>query len=100
YMIAGNGTFINEMLLKCGFNNVFALSRYPEVTEQQIADSNPELILLSSEPYPFKEQHIREFQAICPQAKIITVDGEIFSWYGSRLLQAPEYFEKLLGSLA
>lgn len=100
YMVAGNNTFINEMLSCCGFNNVFAdHSRYPEITEQQLAKANPELILLSSEPYPFKANHIMEFKAICPDAKIITVDGEIFSWYGSRLLQAPAYFEKLLASV-
>jgi ABC-type Fe3+-hydroxamate transport system substrate-binding protein len=100
YMVAGNNTFINEMLGCCGFNNVFAdHSRYPEITEQQLAKANPELILLSSEPYPFKANHIMEFKVICPDAKIITVDGEIFSWYGSRLLQAPDYFEKLLASV-
>ncbi|MGQ0828627.1 MAG: ABC transporter substrate-binding protein [Bacteroidota bacterium] len=97
YMIAGNNTFINEMLNCCGFNNVFAdHSRYPEITEKELKDANPQFIFLSSEPYPFKEKHIQEFQFICPDAKIITVDGEIFSWYGSRLLQAPAYFEKLL----
>lgn len=100
YMVAGSNTFINEMLLHCGFNNVFSgYSRYPEVTEQQIANACPEVILLSSEPYPFKENHIREFQAICSNSKVITVDGEIFSWYGSRLLQAPAYFKKILESI-
>jgi len=87
------------MLLQCGLNNVFASARYPEVTEQQIKDAKPDIILLSSEPYPFKEKHIEEFKIICPNAKIMIVDGELFSWYGSRLLKAPEYFEKLLGSI-
>ncbi len=98
FMVAGGNTFINDMLSRCGFNNVFASSnsmRYPEVSEQQIAEINPEVILLSSEPYPFKEKHILELRSICPEAKIIIVDGELFSWYGSRLLQAPAYFEKI-----
>jgi len=100
YMVAANNTFINEMLTTCGFNNVFAdHSRYPEITESQLKEADPELILLSSEPYPFKEKHIQEFQFVCPKAKIVIVDGEIFSWYGSRLLQAPAYFKKLLGSI-
>jgi len=98
FMVAGGSTFINDMLIRCGFNNVFATTdsiRYPEVDEQQIAEIKPEIILLSSEPYPFKEKHIGELQSICPDAKIIIVDGELFSWYGSRLLQAPAYFEKI-----
>ncbi len=102
FMVAGKNTFINDMLMRCGFENVFAsvdFARYPEITEEQIADAKPELILLSSEPYPFKEQHIKEFQHICPKAKIAIVDGELFSWYGSRLLKSPSYFNQLIQSL-
>lgn len=100
YMVAGNNTFINEMLKVCGFENIFEQERYPEITAEQLAKSDPELILLSSEPYPFKEKHIQEFKAICPDAKILIVDGEIFSWYGSRLLQAPAYFKQLIEEVA
>ncbi|MES2593218.1 MAG: helical backbone metal receptor [Bacteroidota bacterium] len=95
-MVAGQNTFINDMLSKCGLKNVFdSDARYPEITPQLLAEKRPELILLSSEPYPFKEKDVQEFQAICPWAKIMVVDGELFSWYGSRLLEAPPYFEKL-----
>ncbi len=100
YMVAGNNTFINELLKVCGFKNVFEQDRYPEITTKQLADANPEIILLSSEPYPFKEKHIEEFKAICPNAKVMIVDGEVFSWYGSRLLQAPEYFKQLIENIA
>ncbi len=102
FMLAGQNTFINNMLTRCGFNNVFAsvdLARYPEVTKEQIAKANPDIIFLSSEPFPFKEKHIEEFKIICPNAKVMIVDGEMFSWYGSRLLQAPDYFTKLIQSL-
>lgn len=98
FMVAGNNTFINDMLNRCGFNNVFASSnseRYPEVSLQQIAETKPPMIILSSEPYPFREKHIQEFQSVCPDSKIILVDGELFSWYGSRLLYAPSYFENI-----
>jgi len=102
FMVAGQNTFINDMLNRCGFNNVFAspeLSRYPEVTEEQIKLANPDVIFLSSEPFPFKNKHIQESKSLCPEAKIIIVDGELFSWYGSRLLQTPAYFTKLIQSL-
>jgi len=98
YMVAGKGTFIDDMLQKCGFINVFEVGRYPEITPAQLQTADPQLVLLSSEPYPFKEKHIREFQAILPRAIIKVVDGEMFSWYGSRLLQAPRYFEQLIDS--
>jgi ABC-type Fe3+-hydroxamate transport system substrate-binding protein len=96
YMTVGGDTFINDMLMQAGFQNVFAERiRYPELTVNQIVSSGCKLLMLSSEPYPFKEKHITELQTKLPGIKIILVDGEFFSWYGSRLLQAPEYFQKL-----
>lgn len=102
FMAAGNNTFINEMLQRSGFKNVFAsddLGRYPIISPEQLANANPHLIFLSSEPYPFQEKHFQEFKLFCPDAQIVLVDGELFSWYGSRLLQAPEYFSKLVAKL-
>jgi hypothetical protein len=61
--------------------------------------TKPDVILLSSEPYPFKDKHITEFKALLPNAVIKLVDGELFSWYGSRLLHAPDYFSELIKDL-
>jgi len=96
YMTVGGDTFISDMLMQAGFQNVFAdKTRYPEITISQLSIANCELLLLSSEPYPFKENHIIDFQKKLPHTKIILTDGELFSWYGSRLLHAPAYFQKL-----
>ena len=96
YMAAGGGTFINEMLYHAGYRNAFeGLSRYPKVTAEEIKAVAPDIIFLSSEPYPFKEKHKQELAAIIPSAKIILADGEYFSWYGSRLAKAPAYFKQL-----
>ena len=96
YMVAANGTFINDMLTRAGFTNVLAhLERYPEITAEQLAAASPQRILLSSEPHPFGEKHRAEFQQICPAAKVEIVDGELFSWYGSRLLKSAAYFRQL-----
>lgn len=96
YMVAGKGTFIDDMLHKCGFVNAFNAERYPEVSAEELAVASPDVVLLSSEPYPFKDKHIKEFGSLLPHAQVKLVDGEMFSWYGSRLLQAPGYFEKLI----
>jgi ABC-type Fe3+-hydroxamate transport system substrate-binding protein len=95
WMAAGNDTFIGDMLNRCGFNNVAAGNRYPEMSAAQIKEANPAEILLSSEPYPFKHVHIAELQELCPQACIRLVDGELFSWYGSRLVKSAAYFNGL-----
>ena len=96
WMTVGGDTFISNMLECAGFQNVFGnRSRYPEVTLQELQALSPEVLLLSSEPYPFREKHMSLLQPHMPKTKIILVDGELFSWYGSRLLYAPEYFKTL-----
>jgi len=89
YMVAANDTFINHLLEVARFNNVFHnKDRYPSVTEEELRKAAPDVLLLSSEPFPFKEKHIIDLQKICPHTVIKLVDGEIFSWYGNRLLYA------------
>ncbi|WP_311136287.1 ABC transporter substrate-binding protein [Hymenobacter cellulosivorans] len=96
YMVAASNTFIDTMLPRAGFRNVFAgLNRYPEITAEQLAVAAPAVILLSSEPYPFAEKHVAEFQTICPSATVRIVDGELFSWHGSRLRHSAAYFASL-----
>lgn len=92
YMAAGKNTFIDDILLINGMTNVVKKERYPAVTLEELKTTNCELILLSSEPYPFREKHIEEIQSAVPNAKVILVDGEMFSWYGSRLVKAVQYF--------
>ncbi len=100
YMTIGADTFINDMLKYCGLQNVFANEqRYPIVTIEEITNAKPTIVLLSSEPFPFKQKHLDELQKHLPNTKIILVDGEIFSWYGSRLLKAVDYFKELINLL-
>jgi ABC-type Fe3+-hydroxamate transport system substrate-binding protein len=95
-MVAGGDTFIHHMLDQVGYVNAFGgRSRYPALSEAELKAAAPELIFLSSEPFPFREKHMQHFKGLCPEAVIILVDGEIFSWYGSRLVKAPAYFRTL-----
>lgn len=110
YMAAGGDTFIHDMLSRCGLTNIFQdIMRYPEISinplssvnshqssARIISNDNCQLLLLSSEPYPFKKQHLDELQILLPFTKIILVDGEMFSWYGSRLLYSAQYFKNLI----
>ena len=96
YMVAGSGTFINELLQLNQFDNFFGTqSRYPEIAVDAATRYDAvDLVLLSSEPYPFKNEDVAEFTSFFPNAKIRLVDGEYFSWHGSRLLKAIPYFQK------
>ena len=100
YMTAGGDTFIQDMMHRCGFKNVFENElRYPEINIKQLKEHNCKILLLSSEPFPFKEKHIYELQPFLPYTKIMLVDGEMFSWYGSRLLLAADYFKQLINRI-
>jgi iron complex transport system substrate-binding protein len=92
YIGVANDTFIDDMLKRCGFKNILAdQTRYPVL--ENLSELNPDVVFLSSEPYPFKENHIQELHEIFPNAKIKLVDGEMFSWYGSRLSESVDYFK-------
>ena len=98
YMSVNKDTFIHDMINKCGWENACpdTKKRYPELSIEEIIKLKPDNILLSSEPFPFKEKHISELKEIIPNVTISIVDGEAFSWYGSKLLASSDYFAKLL----
>jgi len=91
YMAAGRGTFIDDVLRKTGITNVLEQTRYPVLDGATISALKPDMVMLSSEPYPFVEKHLAEFKDIVPGGRVLIVDGEMFSWYGSRLVKAIEY---------
>lgn len=99
FMAVGSNTFIHEMLTAhLGFENIIGdQERYPILDNDNLP--NPDYVFLSTEPYPFKEKHIAEVQPYFPNSKIMVVDGEPFTWYGSRLIDSPSYFKKVLKNL-
>ncbi len=101
YMVAGSDTYIDQLLQLNHFDNIYAnRTRYPEVELRKIRlEGDPDLVLLSSEPYPFKEEDAFEIGRFTHHAKTVFVDGEMFSWHGSRLLKAFSYFKALHGKI-
>jgi ABC-type Fe3+-hydroxamate transport system substrate-binding protein len=95
-MTIGSDTFIHHMAAHFGFQNAFGgLSRYPEITDRDILSARPDVLFLSSEPFPFKESHAAEFRLRFPGIPVMVVDGEMFSWYGSRMKEAVGYLGEL-----
>jgi ABC-type Fe3+-hydroxamate transport system substrate-binding protein len=95
YMVAGNDTFINEMLKLNNFQNIYQdKGRYPDIELKKIRlEGDPDCVFLSSEPFPFTDEHAFEIGRFTHHAKTVFVDGEMFSWYGTRLVKAFEYFK-------
>ena len=96
WMTVGGDTFIHHMMSMAGYTNVFAdQERYPSLEIEELKELEPEYVLLSSEPFPFKMDHVRELKKELPNSRVWLVDGELFSWYGSRLIKSFSYFKKL-----
>jgi len=95
YMTIGSDTFIHKILAEIGFENLFKdHKRYPEITTEDLVGAD--VIMLSSEPFPFKEKHVEQLKAFYPEKKIMIVDGEAFSWYGTHIAKCGDYFKELI----
>ena len=92
-MVAGKNTFIDTLLQLNNLDNVYSEDRYPVSDQEELEKKKPDFILLSSEPYPFSDKHRDDFANLGAEVKL--VDGEYFSWYGSRLIEAMDYFKEL-----
>lgn len=97
YMVAGKDTYINELLQLNHFQNIYENKpRYPEIDLKKIQEEgDPDIVFLSSEPFPFKDDHAFEIGRFTHHATTMFVDGEYFSWYGSRLIKAFDYFKQI-----
>ncbi len=102
WMVAGKDTFIDHLLELNRFKNVFLEedSRYPEIELECLEQKKVELVLLSTEPFPFRDSDKDLLKKKVRKASVQIVDGEYFSWYGSRLLAAFAYFRKLQAVLS
>ncbi|MBE2246939.1 MAG: ABC transporter substrate-binding protein [Candidatus Competibacteraceae bacterium] len=98
YMTINHDTFIHDMLTSCGFLNCFAneTSRYPIITDDKLRNAKPDLVILPSEPFPFSQRHVDEIRSIIPKSRFFLVKGEMFSWYGSRMIKFVPYVNKLI----
>jgi ABC-type Fe3+-hydroxamate transport system substrate-binding protein len=96
YMFAGKNTFIDHVITHVGLKNaVGSLERYPVLEIEDLHNKRPDYCFLSSEPFPFKEIHANMIADILPESRIELVDGESFSWYGSRLISLCDYISQL-----
>jgi ABC-type Fe3+-hydroxamate transport system substrate-binding protein len=95
WMAVSRETYISQMLGLFGWRTLPAESevRYPEIDLRDFA-GRADRVLLSSEPYHFKERHVAEVRALMPGGEVSLIDGEMTSWYGSRAIAGMRYLER------
>ncbi len=102
WMVAASHTFIDDMLRICRFENAYAkLERYPEIKIKRMRIiANPEILFFSSEPHSFTDEEVYEVLRSNKKVLTIYVDGQYFSWYGSRLIKAFDHFQQIHDKIA
>lgn len=104
YMTVSDDTFVAGLLADAGGVNAFgsAGTRYPEITPEELRDADPDMVMLSSEPFPFAAKHAAELAELTgiPESRFELVDGELLSWHGSRTVHGMRYAGSVLGRAA
>jgi ABC-type Fe3+-hydroxamate transport system substrate-binding protein len=104
WMGAGTPSYIDALLAAAGVENVLAAAdaRYPVTTPAELAELSPEVVLLSSEPFPFRERHRQELGALTklPESRFRLVDGKRLSWHGSHTLSGLAYADELFDAVS
>lgn len=88
-MSASDDTFLAAMLAEAGGRNVFGdrPARFPEISGADLGDVQPDVVLLLSEPFPFKPKHADALAAATglARARFRFVDGQHLTWHGVRM---------------
>ena len=103
WMTVNGDTFVSALLADAGAENMFATraDRYPVVTPEELAAAEPDAVLLSTEPFPFKASHADELTGLSGVARerMQIVDGELLSWHGSRTPAGIDYAEQVIAGV-
>lgn len=88
WMACGGDTFVSSVLAEAGVDNVLAdTSRYPTVSPETLKDLDPDLVVLPTEPFPFKASHADALADVSglPRTRFVGMDGQVLTWHGTRL---------------
>jgi len=113
WMTVSRDTYVSRTLAAVGWDTVDIESRdrYPKIELTPKLLSGVGRVLLSSEPYAFRERHLDEVRQLLvasgtdfvpspmedldSSATVSMIDGEMTSWYGSRAIEGMKYLSRL-----
>lgn len=102
WMTVNADTFISTLLALAGGQNVFGemATRYPAITIEELRAASPDVVFLSSEPFPFSDVHAAELASELgiDAGRVVRCDGELLSWHGSRTPAGIDYAESLVAA--
>ena len=98
WMTMSRDTYGASVLARLGLTGLFddADERYPAVELDQVAARHPDLVLLPSEPYPFRERHRADVAGLGAEVRL--VDGQDLFWWGVRTPAAIDRLRQSIGA--
>lgn len=101
WIATGNKTYTNSLLSLNKYTNIYNAQNYlPKINPKRIRhDGDPEILFFPSKPFTFEDQHAFEISEYTNRSSAVFIDGEMFGWFGSRLIKAFEYFKTLRNRL-
>lgn len=100
WMTLNADTFVSALLGDAGGRNAFAsaVDRYPAISPADLTSQSPDVVLLSTEPFPFQPKHAEELARLTgiDRERFEIVDGELLSWHGSRTPAGIDYAEQVV----
>ncbi len=98
WMTVSRDTYISRTLALFGLQTLpESVDRYPELKDLDVM--GVELILLSTEPFRFRDSHVKEIEKNTGKP-VRLIDGEMTSWYGSRAIEGLGYLAEFSSRLA
>lgn len=99
WMTISRDTYISKTLAlaKWHTSGHDADNRYPQVHLDEHLLVDTDMVLFSSEPFPFKALHVQELRELTGDSETPCefIDGEMTSWYGSRAVAGLHYLREL-----
>ena len=103
WMTVGPGTYMHDFITVCGGVNIFEWrhERYPRVELREVAEKDPQVVLLPDEPYRFGPAHVSEIAGLrsisaVRENRIYLLEGRHLCWYGPRIAGGLRYVSALL----
>jgi ABC-type Fe3+-hydroxamate transport system substrate-binding protein len=91
-MSVSDDTFVSAMLAEAGGRNAVGdrPDRFPVLEPGALAAASPDVVLLLSEPFPFRPRHAARLVADTglPEDRFRYVDGQHLTWHGVRMAPA------------
>lgn len=83
WIAVGTDVYLADMLRRTGYQPIGG-EGYPRLTDAELQALDPDVVLLPTDPFPWKPKHAKDVQALLPRAQVRILEGRAITWALSR----------------